>query len=116
MPIRSTSISSGVGRIASNEARAMKAAMRCCANDCAGLAETCSARRRTFMVSVLPSAAPARDDVGFVEEPQASVPAQYLLRGVEIASVIDYGGEAVVFDLGHVDRSVPGGEQGRGAD
>src|SRR5262249_14245880 len=106
MPIRSASISPGVGRGASNEARAMKAAMRCCGDDCAGSARACAARTRAFMVSVPPSAAPARDDVRFVEEPQAAVPAQYLPRGVEIASVVDYGGEAVVFDLGHIDRSV----------
>src|SRR5262249_28413506 len=116
MAVRSTSISVGVGRVASNEARAMKAAMYCCADDgaddSADLARTCAARTWVVMVSALSLAAPSRDDVGFVEEPQAAVAAQHLAGSAEIAAVVDHGGEAVVFDLGHVDRCVPGGEQG----
>src|SRR5215813_10389659 len=120
MPARSASMSPSVGRVVSNEARAMKVAMHCCgddcADDCADLAMTCAARTSAFMILALSLATPSRDDVGFVEEPQAAVPAQHVAGGVEIAAIVDDRGEAMVFNLGHVNRRVPGGKQGRGAD
>src|SRR5216684_4421734 len=116
MSARSASISPRVGRIASNEARAVKATIHCCADDCAELARTCAARTWAFMISGLSLATPSRDDVGLIEEPQAAVPAQHVAGGVEIAAVVDDRGQAVIFNLGHVDRCVPGSEQGRGSD
>src|SRR5216684_773667 len=116
MSARSASISPRVGRVASNEARAVKATMHCCADDSADLARTWAARTWAFMISGLSLATPSRDDVGFIEEPQAAVPAQHVAGGVEIAAVVDDGGQAMVFNLGDVDRRVPGGKQGRGAD
>src|ERR1700730_5582396 len=108
MPARNASISPGARRVASNEARAANAAMRCggsdcaagCAEDCVGLARICVARAWAVMMSALLSAAPARDDVGFVEEPQAAVPAQHLTGGVEIAAVVEDGGHAGDSDAG----------------
>src|SRR5579884_3226910 len=99
MAARSPSISLSVGRVASKEARAMKAARSC-----------------AVIVSALLLAAPPRDDVGFVKEPQAAVLAQHFPGGVKIAAVVDDLRQTVVLDLGHVDSGVPGGEQGRGAD
>src|SRR5260370_42649857 len=102
MPARSASISPRVGRVASNEARAVKAAIHCCADDCsedcADLARTWAARTWVFMISGLLLATPSRDDVGLIEEPQAAVPAQHVPGGVEIAAVVDDRGEAMVFN------------------
>ena len=80
------------------------AAIRSCAHDC---------RRRG---SASPSLAPARDHVGFVEEPERAVLLQHLARGFEIAAVGGGLRDPVVLDLRHIDRGVPGREQRRGAD
>src|SRR6266705_6314188 len=67
-------------------------------------------------VCMRPSVALARDHVGFVEEPQALVATQYLLRGLEIAAVSHDLAQALVLDLRHVNGCVPRGEKRRGAD
>src|SRR5215472_5238944 len=58
----------------------------------------------------------ARDHVGFVEEPEPAVLPQDAAGGVKVAAVADHLGEALVLDLRHVDRGVPGREQRRGSD
>src|ERR1700739_3834097 len=120
MAARRASISPSAGRVVSKEARAMKPAIHSrsahCSGGCADLVRTCAARTWVVMVSALSLAAPSGDDVGFVEEPQAAVPAPRVGGGIEMRAVVDAGGKPVVFDLGHVDRGVPGGKQSRGAD
>src|SRR5262249_58470438 len=58
----------------------------------------------------------ARDDVGFVEEPEAAVRLERLARGIDIASGAQFGGQPLVVDLRHVDGGIPGREQGGRAD
>ncbi len=62
------------------------------------------------------SLSPARDHEAFVVEPQAAVLLQRFARRLDVAAVAIDVGQAVVLDLGDVDRRVPGGEQRRGAD
>src|SRR6478736_4799064 len=60
--------------------------------------------------------AAVRDDKGFVVEPQSAVLLQHLARRLDVARVALHVRQAVVLDLRHVDRRVPGGEQRGGAD
>src|SRR3989442_3061489 len=62
------------------------------------------------------SVALAGYDIGLVQEPQGTVLLQHFARGVEILRAAEHLGEPLVLDLRDVDRGVPGGEQGRGAD
>src|SRR5260370_36904828 len=100
MPARSASISPRVGRVASNEARAVKAAIHCCADDCsedcADLARTWAARTWVFMISGLLLATQSRDDVGTLDETQPAVPAQRVPGGVVIHADVRDCGEAWV--------------------
>ena len=59
---------------------------------------------------------PQRLHVGLVVEPQPAAFLQHRARGVDIAAVGGGFGDAMVLDLGHIDRRVPGREQRRGAD
>src|SRR6266704_1038400 len=62
------------------------------------------------------SVALARDHVGLVEEPQSPVAAQHVPRGFEVAPVAHDFAQALILDLRDINRGVPRGEQGRGAD
>src|SRR5262245_50436981 len=123
----SAATSSAFGRVASNEALRMNAAIAATgsarsADVLTGMAvvmDICRFRApgalqwREF---ALPSLAPARDHVGFVVEPESAVIVQHLLRGLQIASVGNDFGEAIILDLRNVDGRVPRREQRRGAD
>src|SRR5437867_4910211 len=67
-------------------------------------------------VCMRPSVALARDHVGFVEEPQALVATQYLLRSLEISAVSHDLAQTLVLDLRHVNSGVPRCEKRRRAD
>src|SRR5215469_11501953 len=58
----------------------------------------------------------AGNHIRFVPEPEATMLAQYLLGRIEIGAAADDLGQSLVLDLRDIDRGVPGGEQGRGAD
>src|SRR5882757_3372406 len=60
--------------------------------------------------------AAARDHIGLVVEPEPTMLLQHAVGGFEIAAIADHLGQSVVLDLRHLDRGVPGREQGRGAD
>src|SRR6266853_2511415 len=70
----------------------------------------------TVKSACMRSVALARDHVGLVEEPQALVATQHLLRGLEISAVSHDLAQALILDLRHVNGGVPCGEKGRGAD
>jgi hypothetical protein len=55
-----------------------------------------------------PSAALARDHVGFIEEPEAAVLLQNLARGIEITACAQLLAQALVVDLRDVHGGVPG--------
>src|SRR5690349_15136288 len=63
-----------------------------------------------------PRVALARDHKRFIPEPEAAIFAQHVLRRLEIGAAADRFGETPVLDLRHIDRGVPGGKEGRGAD
>src|SRR5262245_50854276 len=56
------------------------------------------------------------DDIGLVQKPERAVLLQHLARRIEVLRVAEDLGQALVLDLGYVNRRVPGGEQRRGAD
>src|SRR5262249_19890082 len=62
------------------------------------------------------SLATAGDHVGLIVEPESPALAQNLARGLEITPVGHDLSEPVVLDLRHVDRCIPCGKKGRGAD
>src|SRR5690349_13005198 len=57
-----------------------------------------------------------RDGESFIVEPQAAVLLQHGLGGLQISPIRDHGLEALVLDLVHVDRRIPGREQRGRAD
>src|SRR6266446_5971302 len=62
------------------------------------------------------SVATARDDVGFVVEPEPVMLAQNLSGGIEGAAVLCHFCQPVVFDLGDIHRRVPCCKGRRGSD
>ena len=60
--------------------------------------------------------APPRDHIGLIVQPQTIMLLQDCLGRFEILPLGDDRPEFVILDLGHIDRGVPGGEQGGGAD
>src|SRR5216110_2210881 len=133
----SASTSSAVGRVASSDAPRMKAEIDATVSDAASAAlrgasivasvDTTPAPRCRSSASIaeirfplflasLPSIPAPRDHVGLIVEPQAAMLAQHLARRLEIAPVAHHTVEPRVFDLRDVNRGVPGGERGRGAD
>src|SRR5260370_40440035 len=62
------------------------------------------------------SVATARDDVGFVVEPEAVMLAQNLSGGIEGAAALSHFCQPVVFDLGDIHRRVPCCKGRRGSD
>src|SRR6218665_2085219 len=68
------------------------------------------------LVSGLQRIALARDDEGFVVEPQALVALQHLASRVEIAAVLHCRLQSLVLDLRDISRVVPRREKGRGPD
>src|SRR5438045_9108826 len=70
----------------------------------------------TVRSACMRSVALARDHVGLVEEPEALVATQHLLRRLEVSAVSHDLAQAVIFDLCHVNSGVPRREKGPGAD
>src|SRR3546814_8235902 len=66
--------------------------------------------------AVTGSAPPARDDVGFVEEPEPAAPVENVARRLQIGTVADHALQPLILDLGDVGSRVPCRQQGRGAD
>src|SRR5262245_47817296 len=62
------------------------------------------------------SAALSRHDVGLVKEPEAAASLKDFAGCIEIPPVRHDLRQALVVDLRHVDRGIPGGEQGRSTD
>src|SRR5665213_378220 len=88
----SAAISAALGRVASIE--------KCCAK-----------LSRTMRLL-----APVRNDERLVVEPEAALLLQYVARRFDVAAVAVHIRQAIVLDLRHVNRGVPGGKQRRRAD